>query len=111
MENAEAMRAAVMEKYGQLAREGGGCCGPTSCGGASNGDAAFVNFSEDYRAQEGYRPDADLGLDCGIPTELADLRAGQTVLDLGSGAGNDAFVARGRWGEHGKVIGYSAIAC
>ena len=105
MENAEQMKAAVREKYGQLARDGGGCCGPTSCGGAAVEGAAFVNFSESYGGQEGYQADADLGLGCGIPTATADLMAGQTVLDLGSGAGNDAFVARGTVGETGKVIG------
>jgi arsenite methyltransferase len=105
MENSETLKELVREKYGQLAREGGSCCGPTSCCGPSNGDGAFVNISDDYSRLEGYVEEADLGLGCGIPTEAADLRPGQVVLDLGSGAGNDVFVARKIVGDAGKVIG------
>lgn len=111
MENAENLKEAVREKYGQLAREGGSCCGPASCCGPDKGngagkvETAFVDFSEDYGAKEGYVKEADLGLGCGIPTDAADLKPGQVVLDLGSGAGNDVFVARGLVGESGKVIG------
>ncbi|HQR02262.1 MAG TPA: arsenite methyltransferase, partial [Ferruginibacter sp.] len=54
---------------------------------------------------EGYNPDADLGLGCGLPTEFAKMKEGDTVIDLGSGAGNDAFVARKVVGEKGKVLG------
>lgn len=104
MENAESLKDLVREKYGQLAREGGGSCGTsTSCCGPAG--AGSVNFSEDYTALEGYVREADLGLGCGIPIDAADLRPGQTVLDLGSGAGNDVFVARRAVGETGKVIG------
>ena len=92
MENAEALKEAVREKYGQLARAGeGSCCGPTNCCGTGSGDG-FVDFSEDYSKLEGYEPGADMGLGCGIPLDAADLRPGQSVLDLGSGAGNDVFV-------------------
>jgi len=104
MENAENMKALVREKYGQIAREGG-CCGGTSCCGPSAENGVALTMSEDYRNLEGYVEEADLGLGCGIPTDAADLRPGQVVLDLGSGAGNDAFVARGIVGETGKVIG------
>ena len=62
MENAESLKEVVREKYGQLAREGGSCCGPTNCCGPSNGESAFVDFSEDYTRLEGYVADADLGL-------------------------------------------------
>ena len=54
---------------------------------------------------EGYNPDADLGLGCGLPTQFAKIRPGDTVIDLGSGAGNDCFIARHETGETGKVIG------
>ena len=54
---------------------------------------------------EGYNPDADLGLGCGLPTQFAKIKKGDTVIDLGSGAGNDAFIARHETGETGKVIG------
>lgn len=105
MENAESLKEIVREKYGQLAREGGSCCGPTSCCGPSNGESAFVDFSEDYSRMDGYVAEADLGLGCGIPTDAADLQPGHAVLDLGSGAGNDVFVARSLVGETGRVIG------
>jgi SAM-dependent methyltransferase len=62
-------------------------------------------MAEDYSTQEGYVAEADLGLGCGLPTEHAGLTEGMTVLDLGSGAGNDAFIARRSVGERGKVIG------
>lgn len=62
-------------------------------------------MSDDYTQIEGYVPDADLGLGCGLPTEFAGIEEGNTVLDLGSGAGNDVFVARRIVGESGKVIG------
>jgi SAM-dependent methyltransferase len=62
-------------------------------------------MADDYTKLEGYNPDADLGLGCGLPTEFAKIKEGDTVIDLGSGAGNDAFVARKLTGEKGKVIG------
>ena len=62
-------------------------------------------MSDDYTKMEGYNPDADLGLGCGLPTEHAKIKSGDTVIDLGSGAGNDAFIARRIVGETGRVIG------
>lgn len=62
-------------------------------------------MSDDYTQIEGYVPDADLGLGCGLPTEFAGIEEGNTVLDLGSGAGNDVFIARRIVGESGKVLG------
>jgi len=62
-------------------------------------------MSDDYSKLDGYSKDADLGLGCGLPTEFADLKSGDTVVDLGAGAGNDVFVARSIVGETGKVIG------
>lgn len=62
-------------------------------------------MSEDYGQLEGYNPDADLGLGCGLPTQFAKIKKGDVVIDLGSGAGNDAFIARHETGEKGKVIG------
>ena len=62
-------------------------------------------MSDDYTEIEGYNPDADLGLGCGLPTEFARIRKGDTVIDLGSGAGNDAFIARAETGSEGRVIG------
>ncbi|MEL4428036.1 methyltransferase domain-containing protein, partial [Shewanella indica] len=62
-------------------------------------------MSDDYTALKGYNADADLGLGCGLPTQYAKIKKGDTVIDLGSGAGNDCFVARAETGEDGKVIG------
>lgn len=96
----------VNEKYSKIANQSKqqnetSCCGSTGC----CGDVDYTVFSEDYSHIEGYNKDADLGLGCGLPTEFAKIKIGDTVLDLGSGAGNDCFVARAVTGESGKVIG------
>ena len=62
-------------------------------------------MSDDYTKMEGYVADADFGLGCGLPTEFAKIKEGDVVVDLGSGAGNDCFLARAQTGEKGKVIG------
>lgn len=103
---AEDLKLIVQEKYSEIAKQSkeqnqSSCCGST-CG---CGNADYTIFSDDYSNQEGYNPDADLGLGCGIPTEYARIHAGAHVLDLGSGAGNDVFVARSLVGESGKVVG------
>ena len=77
------------------------CCGATG----SCGTDVYNIMSEDYTKLEGYNADADLGLGCGLPTEFAKIKEGDTVIDLGSGAGNDVFIARKFTGEKGKVIG------
>ena len=97
----------VREKYAAIAEQSqtqnaSSCCGATS---ACCGDEVYSIMADDYTKLEGYNPDADLGLGCGLPTEFAKLKEGQTVIDLGSGAGNDAFIARRFVGEKGKVIG------
>ncbi len=92
----------VKEAYTRVANTGAGCgCGPTSCGSP----AQDWTLSESYSKIEGYEADADYALGCGIPTEHANIKEGDTVLDLGSGAGNDVFVARQIVGEKGHVIG------
>jgi SAM-dependent methyltransferase len=96
----------VNEKYSKIAHQSkyqnqSSCCGSTGC----CDDVDYTVFSEDYSNLEGYNKDADLGLGCGLPTEFAKIKTGDTVLDLGSGAGNDCFVARAITGETGKVIG------
>ena len=97
----------VKEKYAAIAEQSltqnaASCCGATS---SCCGDEVYNIMADDYTKLEGYNPDADLGLGCGLPTEFAKLKEGQTVIDLGSGAGNDAFIARRFVGENGKVIG------
>jgi arsenite methyltransferase len=96
----------VKEKYGQIARENAGGSATSCCGqGCSCSGVDYSVFSENYEQQPGYQVDADLGLGCGIPTEFARISEGDTVIDLGSGAGNDCFVARSLAGENGEVIG------
>lgn len=104
--NNEQLKTVVKEKYSEIANQSKqanetSCCGSTGC----CGDVDCTIFSENYDKLEGYNPDADLGLGCGIPTEFAQIKAGDIVIDLGSGAGNDCFVARALVGEKGKVIG------
>lgn len=105
MENSKEIKNLVREKYADIANQSktvneASCCGVGSCTGVD-----YTIFSEDYSKLKGYNPDADLGLGCGLPTEFALIKEGDTVIDLGSGAGNDAFVARAISGEKGKVIG------
>lgn len=104
--NANELKIIVQEKYGKIAEQSkqqneNSCCGATGC--CSTIDYAV--FSENYETLEGYTPDADLGLGCGIPTKFAGIQLGHYVLDLGSGAGNDCFVARAIVGNNGKVTG------
>ncbi len=107
MEN-ENLKSIVKEKYGEIATKSleelgsSTCCGTQSCGGEPHD---LTCFNDDYTQLKGYNRDADLKLGCGVPTEVAGIKAGDMVLDLGSGAGNDAFVARAIVGESGKVIG------
>src|SRR5687768_470421 len=104
MNNDNQIKELVKEKYSAIANQKraqnlSSCCGATqSC----NDDVYNIMF-DDYSKLEGYNPDADLG--CGLPTEFAQIKKGDTVIDLGSGAGNDVFIARRIVGETGKVIG------
>lgn len=101
----EELKQIVKEKYGKIAEQNSeekSCCCGTSCCGP---DVDYTVFSEDYKNKEGYNPDADMNLGCGIPTDFAGIKEGDHVLDLGSGAGNDCFVARAIVGETGKVTG------
>lgn len=104
-QNAEQLKQLVKEKYGQIALQSkdnnaSSCCGATGCSTID-----YTVMADDYTKLDGYVADADLGLGCGLPTEFAKIKKGDTVVDLGSGAGNDAFVARSITGEHGKIIG------
>lgn len=102
----EKLKQIVKEKYGKIAEQGNNekssCCSSSSCCGLQ---VDYTVFSESYEKMDGYNPDADLNLGCGIPTDYAGIRKGDHVLDLGSGAGNDCFVARAIVGETGKVTG------
>lgn len=92
----------VRKRYARAAKENDGC----GCGCSDDKrDSEYSFVGEEYAGREGYAPEADLGLGCGVPTDIAGIKEGDTVLDLGSGAGIDAFIAREQVGEEGEVIG------
>ncbi|HEX2395111.1 MAG TPA: arsenite methyltransferase [Bacteroidales bacterium] len=104
--NPNDLKLIVREKYSEIAGQSKkqnetSCCGASGC--CSSVD--YTVFSEAYDKLEGYNPEADLGLGCGVPTEFAKIKNEDTVVDLGSGAGNDCFVARALVGQSGRVIG------
>lgn len=106
MNNPEKIKLMVREKYAAIVDQSktqnqSSCCGSGSC----CDDVDYSIFSDRYDHLKGYAADADLGLGCGLPTSFAMIKAGDTVVDLGSGAGNDCFVARAETGASGKVIG------
>ena len=106
MNTEQEIKEMVKEKYGAIAQQTKGqnqssCCG-SGCGCST---VEFSIMSEDYTKLPGYVPDADLALGCGLPTEFAQIKPGDTVVDLGSGAGNDCFIARSIVGETGRVVG------
>ncbi len=96
------LKGIVRDKYGKIASAGSMGCG---CGCSSDPLTDASVFKDSYNGIDGYVPEADLNLGCGIPTAFADIKPGDTVIDLGSGAGNDCFVARQLVGEKGMVIG------
>ncbi len=105
MKTQEQLKDLVKQKYGEIALQDketneSSCCGASSC---STG--VYNIMADDYTQLEGYNAEADLGLGCGLPTQFAKIKKGDVVIDLGSGAGNDAFIARHETGETGKVIG------
>jgi SAM-dependent methyltransferase len=107
MNNDLELKELVKEKYAAIAEQSpeknaSSCCGATS---SCCGDEVYNIMADDYSKLEGYNPDADLGLGCGLPTQFARIKKGDIVIDLGAGAGNDCFIARAEAGETGKVIG------
>ncbi|MDR3627037.1 MAG: arsenite methyltransferase [Ignavibacteriaceae bacterium] len=100
MENGNDLKNIVKEKYGQIAVLNSSGCG---CGCSKVVDYTIIQ--DDYDGIKGHVKEADLGLGCGVPTEFAGIKEGDTIVDLGSGAGNDVFVARAIAGDKGKVIG------
>ncbi len=110
METNEKIKEQVKATYREIAQQeksfnAASCCGATCCSGE-----VYNVMAEEYTALNGYQPDADLGLGCGLPTQFAVIKKGDVVIDLGSGAGNDCFVARAETGEAGKVIGIDMTA-
>lgn len=105
------LRETVRRKYADIANAStDGCCSTSCCGESPFGEVEYSMIGEAYDGTEGYVADADLKLGCGVPVEHAGLEPGHTVLDLGSGAGLDAFVSRSQVGESGHVIGVDMTA-
>ena len=105
MTNEEQIKEMVKQKYSEIALQDKETNACSCCGSGGCSTEVYNIMSEDYEQMEGYNPDADLGLGCGLPTQFAKIKKGDTIIDLGSGAGNDCFVARAETGETGKVIG------
>ncbi|GAA4338515.1 arsenite methyltransferase [Flaviaesturariibacter amylovorans] len=105
MQTEQDLKHLVREKYAQIAAQDKDTNSASCCGSGGCSDEVYNIMADDYSTLEGYHPDADLGLGCGLPTQFAQIRPGNTVIDLGSGAGNDCFIARHETGEAGKVIG------
>lgn len=104
--NSDNIKFTVQQKYANIAakslvRVQYSCCGNSDCCDGTD----FNMIGDEYRDVKGHEAEADLGLGCGIPTQFADIQPGDSVLDLGSGAGNDCFVARATVGDTGKVTG------
>lgn len=107
--NPDQIKESVRKKYAQISNQSreenvASCCGASGCCGSVD-TVEYSVFADDYSGLDGYNADADLGLGCGLPTDFAKIKTGDTVVDLGSGAGNDCFVARGEAGETGRIIG------
>lgn len=105
MDTDQQLKDMVRNKYSEIAMQDketnmSSCCGAGGCS-----TEVYNIMSEDYADLKGYAPEADLGLGCGLPTQFAKIKKGDVVIDLGSGAGNDCFIARHETGASGKVIG------
>lgn len=105
MKNNEKIKEMVKQKYNEIALQENETATTSCCSSRKESNKVYHIMGEDYTEIEGYNADADLGLGCGLPTQFAKINKGDVVLDLGSGAGNDCFVARAETGETGKVIG------
>ena len=105
MNTNEEIKEMVKQKYAEIALQNQKTNASSCCGSGGCSTEVYNIMTDDYDHLEGYNPDADLKLGCGLPTEFAKIEKGNFVVDLGSGAGNDCFVARAETGETGKVVG------
>ena len=105
MQSSEQLKSLVQQKYSEIALQEKEVNQASCCGAGGCSTEVYNIMSDDYTTLGGYNPDADLGLGCGLPTQFAKIKKGDTVVDLGSGAGNDCFIARAETGETGRVIG------
>lgn len=109
-ESNDQLRDMVRQKYAEIVKSSIPGCGTSCCDTGADTEDNYNMIGDAYDGISGYMPDADLGLSCGVPVEHAGLRSGHTVLDLGSGAGLDVFIARNEVGESGHVIGVDMTA-
>lgn len=105
MDTNEQIKEMVKQKYSEIALQDQETNASSCCGSGGCTTEVYNVMSDEYDHLQGYSAEADLKLGCGLPTEFAKIQPGNTVVDLGSGAGNDCFVARHETGETGKVIG------
>jgi ubiquinone/menaquinone biosynthesis C-methylase UbiE len=105
METNNELKEMVKQKYSEIALQDKETNQSSCCGSGCCSTELYTIMADDYTPLEGYDPNADLGLGCGLPTQFARIKKSDTVIDLGSGAGNDCFVARAEAGEDGRVIG------
>lgn len=105
MKESDELKELVRQKYSQIALQDKETNQSSCCGAGGCSTEVYNIMSDDYSTMEGYNPEADLGLGCGLPTQFANIKPGNTVIDLGSGAGNDCFIARAETGQDGRVIG------
>lgn len=105
MKTEQELKDSVKERYSKIAEQGKVENAASCCGATTPSNKVYNIMMDDYTGTDGYLEDADLGLGCGLPIQYAGIKKGDTVIDLGSGAGNDCFVARHETGTEGKVIG------
>lgn len=105
MKKEQDLKNIVKDRYTKIAEQGKVENASSCCGATTPSNKVYNIMMDDYSETEGYIEAADLGLGCGLPTQFANINKGDTVIDLGSGAGNDCFVARHETGAEGKVIG------
>lgn len=105
MKNAQELKNIVKERYTKIATQGKAENSSSCCGATTSSDKVYNIMTDDYSGEKGYVEESDLGLGCGLPTKFAQICKGDTIIDLGSGAGNDCFIARHETGPEGKVIG------
>ncbi|MCH2449717.1 MAG: arsenite methyltransferase [Gracilimonas sp.] len=101
----EELKETVRKKYSEISEQAKDYNARSCCGAGGDSSKVYNIMTDDYSELEGYSSDADLGLGCGLPTQFAQIKKGDYVIDLGSGAGNDCFVARHETGAEGKVLG------